>query len=452
MMRFTDESERQGRFRGLRTLCGDAEFASAVGQADAAAAQQIGDGGCGLAAVAAGGRDGEDEIAEREGGVRVGRFEALVHAPHTTLRRATRGFLCRTGSQWGVHVPFRDTCVRKRDTAARHAMNQKPRTRAVGLFSMAVLVSFFAGCAPLQNHPARKSPDRAYIAYWPPATDDHRLRLAVKDLIDMKGVVTTAGSHFFAKNNPPAARDAKCLAIARERNVQIVGKTNLAELALGVSGINTYFGTPRNRVAGRHRIIPGGSSSGSAVAIANGSADVAFGTDTGGSIRVPAACCGIAGLKTTFGLVSLEGVHSISPKYLDTVGPMAKDVAHLVQGMDLLQRGFAGKYAGAVAAKPSARSIRIGRLYVDGTDPRIDRAVDDILAARGFRVIVLDEEFKAQWEQAEKDGDTVASASGWLSDGQYFAKAGISALTKSVLALGAFQYKMFYPDALERRA
>ena len=234
--------------------------------------------------------------------------------------------------------------------------------------------------------------------------------------------------------------------------MQIVGKTNLAELALGVSGINSYFGTPRNRVAGRHRIIPGGSSSGSAVAIANGSADVAFGTDTGGSIRVPAACCGIAGLKTTFGLVSLKGVHSISPKYLDTVGPMAKDVAHLVQGMDLLQRGFAGKYEDAVAAKPSARSIRIGRLYVDGTDPRIDRAVDDILTARGFRVIVLDEEFKAQWEQAEKDGDTVASASGWLSDGQYFAKAGISALTKSVLALGAIQYKMFYPDALERRA
>ena len=318
--------------------------------------------------------------------------------------------------------------------------------------SMAMLVSFFTGCVPLQNHTARKSPDRAYIAYWPPAADDHRLRLAVKDLIDMKGVVTTAGSGFFAKKNEPAARDAKCLAIARERNVQIVGKTNLAELALGVSGINSYFGTPRNRVAGRQRIIPGGSSSGSAVAVANGSADVAFGTDTGGSIRVPAACCGIAGLKTTFGLVSLEGVHPISPKYLDTVGPMAKDVAHLVQGMDLLQRGFSGKYAGATAARPSARGIRIGRLYVDGTDPRIDRAVDDILAAKGFKVIVLDKTFKAQWERAEKDGDTVASASAWLSDGQYFGKPGVSALTKSILALGAIQYKTTYPAALKRQA
>jgi Asp-tRNA(Asn)/Glu-tRNA(Gln) amidotransferase A subunit family amidase len=234
--------------------------------------------------------------------------------------------------------------------------------------------------------------------------------------------------------------------------VKIVGKTNLAELALGVSGINSYFGTPRNRVAGKPKIIPGGSSSGSAVAVADGSADVAFGTDTGGSVRVPAACCGIAGLKTTFGLVSLKGVHPVSPKYLDTVGPMAKDVEHLVQGMDLLQRGFAGRYASAVAAKPSARGIRIGRLYVDGTDPKIDRAVDDILAAKGFKVVALDESFKAQWEQAEKDGNTVASASGWLSDGQYFGKSGISILTKAVLALGAIEFTTSYPAALKRRA
>jgi Asp-tRNA(Asn)/Glu-tRNA(Gln) amidotransferase A subunit family amidase len=331
-------------------------------------------------------------------------------------------------------------------------MKRKPRTGAICLISMTALVSLFTGCSNLQKHTAPGSPDRAYIAYWPPAADDHRLRLAVKDLIDMKGVVTTAGSGFFAKNNPPAARDAKCLEIARERNVKIVGKTNLAELALGVSGINSYFGTPRNRVAGKPKIIPGGSSSGSAVAVADGSADVAFGTDTGGSVRVPAACCGIAGLKTTFGLVSLKGVHPVSPKYLDTVGPMAKDMTHLVQGMDLLQRGFAGRYASAVAARPSARGIRIGRLYVDGTDPKIDRAVDDILAAKGFKVVVLDKTFKARWEQAEKDGNTIASASGWVSDGQYFGKSGISGLTKAVLALGAIEYKTSYPAAVKRRA
>ena len=331
-------------------------------------------------------------------------------------------------------------------------MDKKPRMIARCLLPVSFLASFFAGCAAPHNRAAHKSPGGAYIAYWPPARDDHRLRLAVKDLIDMKGVVTTAGSGYLAKNNPPAARDAKCLAIARERNVQIVGKTNLAELALGVSGINRYFGTPRNRVAGKQRIIPGGSSSGSAVAVANGSADIAFGTDTGGSIRVPAACCGILGLKTTFGLVPLDGVHPISPKYLDTVGPMAKDIPRLVQGMDLLQRGFAGKYAEATAARPSARDIRIGRLYVDGTDPKIDRAVDDVLAAKGFRVVALDKDFKAQWEQAEKDGNTVASASGWLSDRQFFGKSGVSALTKAVLALGAIQYSTNYSAALQRQA
>ena len=302
------------------------------------------------------------------------------------------------------------------------------------------------------NYAARHSPDRAYIAYWPPTGDHHSLRLAVKDLIDMKGLVTTAGSRYFAKNNQPAPRDAQCLAIARERNVQFVGKTNLAEFALGVSGINRYFGTPRNRVSSKDRIIPGGSSSGSAVAVANGSADVSFGTDTGGSIRVPAACCGILGLKTTFGLVSLDGVYPISPKYLDTVGPMAKDIPRLVQGMDLLQRGFAGRYRTAIAAKPSASGIRIGRLYVDGTDPKIDQAVDDVLVAKGFKTVVLNDTFKAKWEQAEKDGYTVASASGWLSDQQFFGKSGVSVLTNAVLALGAIQYKTNYSAALRRRA
>ena len=449
MMRFTDEITWWGKGRASG---GDTVLAALIGQSDATAAQQARDGGRSLVAAAAGGKNCEDQIPRRDVGMSVGSVEGLVHAPHTTLRRAVCVSLRGPVPEGAGHVPFPHTCVRKHNAAVRYAPIRKPRTGVIGLVPLAVLVSLFTGCSALQNHAARKSPDRAYITYWPPAAGDHRPRLAVKDLIDMKGVVTTAGSAFFAKNNPPAVRDAECLAIARERNVQIVGKTNLAELALGVSGINRYFGTPRNRVAGRHRLIPGGSSSGSAVAVANGSADIAFGTDTGGSIRVPAACCGILGLKTTFGLIPLRGVHPISPKYLDTVGPMAKDVAHLVQGMDLLQRGFAGKYAEAIAAKPSAHGIRIGRLYVDGTDPKIDRAVDDVLAAKGFKVVVLNKTFKAQWEQAEKDGNTIASASGWLSDGQYFGKSGISGLTDAVLALGAIEFNTRYPAALKRRA
>ena len=182
------------------------------------------------------------------------------------------------------------------------------------------------------------------------------MRLALKDRFHAKGVVTTAGSEYLSRNRPPAAHDAKCVAIARQRNVRIVGKTNLSEFAIAPSGINDYFGTPKNPYNGWHKLIgwrkliPGGSSSGSAEAVADGLADVAFGTDTAGSVRVPAACSGIVGLKTTFGLVSLEGVFPVEPEHLDTVGPMAKNVANVVRGMDLLQNGFAARYEAAVAA------------------------------------------------------------------------------------------------------
>jgi amidase len=81
--------------------------------------------------------------------------------------------------------------------------------------------------------------------------------------------------------------------------------------------------------------------------------------------------------------------------HLDTVGPMAKDVTHLVEGMDLLQTGFAARYVKAVAARSSANEIKIGRLYLDGTDPAIDKALDAALSAKHFRVVVLDKTFKA---------------------------------------------------------
>src|SRR6185295_2041736 len=236
-------------------------------------------------------------------------------------------------------------------------------------------VTWLNGCAIPNARPESSTRDKAFIEYWPPSSDSKKLRLAVKDLIDMKGVVTTGGSEFLAKHASPAKRDAKCLAIARQSGVQFVGKTNLSELAVAVSGMNAYYGTPRNPLdRGR---IPGGSSSGSAVAVANDEADVAFGTDTAGSIRVPAACCGVVGLKTTFGLVPIDGVYPIAPNELDTIGPLAKDIAGAVRGMDLLQGGFSGRYQEAVAAKPSAKGLRVGRIYVEGTNPVVDRAVDD---------------------------------------------------------------------------
>lgn len=315
-----------------------------------------------------------------------------------------------------------------------------------------LLMGVFNGCSTPPRRLASDTRDHAFIAYWPPSEKSKGLRLAVKDLIDMKGVVTTAGSEFLAKNSPPAARDARCLAIARQRKVQFVGKTNTTEMAVAVSGINEYFGTPRNPLSRRRKLIPGGSSSGSAVAVATGMADVAFGTDTAGSIRIPAACCGIVGLKTTFGLVPLDGVYPIAPNHLDTVGPMARDVAGVVQGMDLLQSGFAAQYRRAVTARPSAQGIRIGRLYLTGTNRKVDRAVDEALAAAQFEVVVLDRAFQKKWVQAQADATTVAAANAWLYDQKFRNESGVTLRTKAIIALGAIQYKTTYRDALRRQA
>ena len=339
------------------------------------------------------------------------------------------------------------------------------------------------GCAILGNRGASATRDHTFIAYWPAPETGGRLRLAVKDNIDMKGVVTTAGSEYVSQNSAPAARDAACLVIARQRNVQIVGKTNLSEFAVSPSGINDYFGTPKSPFSRWwFRYIPGGSSSGSAAAITGGLADVALGTDTTGSIRTPAACSGIVGLKTTFGLVPLKGVFPIDAEHLDTVGPMGKDIAHVVEGMNLLQNGFAEKYRAAVAAKPSAPQIKIGRLFLGdtrpgrrliggkgvgklfldvanpaglllgGTDPRIDKAVDETLASRQFEVVPLDEDFKAKWLQAQKDANVVAAAGAWISDHKYQSETGVSARTKSVILLGGVLHKAAYRRALQRQA
>ena len=203
-------------------------------------------------------------------------------------------------------------------------------------------------------------------------------RVAVKDLIDMAGLPTTAGSRPVADTARPAERDAACLAGLRTAldagRARFAGKTNLHELAYGISGINAAFGTPVNPLDPRR--MPGGSSSGSGTAVAAGEADIAYGTDTGGSIRIPAACCGITGLKTTWGRIPLAGVRPLAPG-LDTVGPMARDVAGVIAGMTLLEPGF-------TVASASPRSV--GVLAIDA-DPRITAAIDDALRTAEFDVV-----------------------------------------------------------------
>jgi len=161
-------------------------------------------------------------------------------------------------------------------------MDTKDRCRSSprSLWAAFPIIALLSGCVTPLNHEASVTRNDAFIAYWPPPKGTSDTRLAVKDLIDLRGEVTTAGSEYFKKRGTPATRDAACMAIARNRDVLVVGKTNLDEFAVGVTGMNEYFGIPRNRLSRRRNLIPGGSSSGSAVAVQSGMADVAFGTDS----------------------------------------------------------------------------------------------------------------------------------------------------------------------------
>jgi amidase len=264
------------------------------------------------------------------------------------------------------------------------------------------------------------------------------VRLAVKDLIDMEGELTTAGCRAVAERARPAARDAACLAGARAVGARIVGRTNLHELALGVTGINPWYGTPVNPIDPTR--VPGGSSSGSAVAVATGEADVAFGSDTGGSVRIPSACCGTAGLKTTWGRIPLDGVWPLSPSF-DTVGPMARDVGGLVTGMQLLEPGFSLGDAGA----RTTDAIEVARLPVEA-DPAITAAIDRTLAAVGWRCRELE---VPGWDAALTQAGLLLVVEAWHSDRSLVQDdpEGIGADVRSRLQIGAS-----FDDAVVRAA
>ena len=241
-------------------------------------------------------------------------------------------------------------------------------------------------------------------------------RVAVKDLIDMAGLPTTSGSKVIAARAAaePARVDAACLAGTRAAEVAgrvvIVGKTNMHELAFGVTGINPWFGTPTNPFDGR--LVPGGSSSGSATAVATGQADIAYGSDTGGSIRIPAACCGVVGLKTTFGRVPLIGVLPLAPS-LDTVGPMAATVAGVIEGMRLLEPGF--------DPGPAVEGRTIGRVRPPAEE-WVDEAIDTALRAAGFEVVELP---LPGWDATTEATAAVLGAEAWsTNEGLWRAHAG----------------------------
>jgi aspartyl-tRNA(Asn)/glutamyl-tRNA(Gln) amidotransferase subunit A len=205
----------------------------------------------------------------------------------------------------------------------------------------------------------------------------HGQPVAVKDLVDMAGVVTAAGSPKLAAHR--AARDADVVERLRAAGMVIVGKTRTHEFAYGVQTPGTVNPWDEARIAG-------GSSGGSAAAVAAGMVDYAIGTDTAGSIRIPAACCGVVGLKPTYGTVPATGVFPLSWS-CDHVGPITAGVAEA----GLLLEVLSGVPAVAPASAPPA-PLRLGRLAGDEL-AMVDAAVDDVvdgfcarLEAEGARI------------------------------------------------------------------
>ena len=144
----------------------------------------------------------------------------------------------------------------------------------------------------------------------------HGIPLSLKDIIDLAGTPTTAASRL--RDGHRAVADAPVTARLRAAGAIVVGKCNLHEFAFGTTGEESAYGPTRNPHAPEH--VPGGSSSGSAVSVAAGMALASVGTDTGGSIRIPASCCGVVGLKPSHGEVSAAGIVPLAPS-LDHVGP-----------------------------------------------------------------------------------------------------------------------------------
>jgi aspartyl-tRNA(Asn)/glutamyl-tRNA(Gln) amidotransferase subunit A len=193
--------------------------------------------------------------------------------------------------------------------------------------------------------------------------------VAVKDLLDTAGLTTTYGSALFADHVP--AVSAHVVQLLEADGFAVAGKTNLHEFAYGISSQNGHYGTVPNPVApGR---LAGGSSGGSAAAIAAGDVELALGSDSAGSIRIPAAWCGNVGFKPTYGLVSVEGCFPLAPSY-DVVGPMASSVDGCERLLQALARGF------DPVELESLEELEVGVAWLDRADPLVRERVSEAAA------------------------------------------------------------------------
>ena len=206
------------------------------------------------------------------------------------------------------------------------------------------------------------------------------LPISIKDLVLTRDALTTCGSRIFGEGLP-AGRDAPMIKNLRRAGAAIIGKNNLHEIALGVTTVNEHFGPARNPHDPRR--VAGGSSGGSAVAVAAGMGLASIGSDTRGSIRIPAAWCGIVGLKPTYGLVSTEDVLPLAPS-LDHLGPMTRRVEDcaLLLGAMVGRRSLTERLLEAVDRKPKRLRVAVCEFFLRAADPavvaRVERAIDEI--------------------------------------------------------------------------
>src|SRR6201993_4613189 len=212
------------------------------------------------------------------------------------------------------------------------------------------------------------------------------LPVSLKDLFDVAGEPPFAGSKAL-DDTPPAARDAPVVSRLRAAGAVLIGRTNMTEFAFSGVGINPHYGTPGNPYD--RRLIPGGSSSGAAVSVSDGGAVVAIGTDTGGSVRIPAALCGIVGFKPTQKRIPRDGVIPLSTT-LDSIGPLANSVACCAVA-DAIMAGEAPIVPPAI----SVDALRLGvpQTYVlDGLEAQVATAFANactMLSRAGARIIDL---------------------------------------------------------------
>lgn len=197
--------------------------------------------------------------------------------------------------------------------------------------------------------------------------------ISVKDIVLTTEAPTTAGSRIFGAGLV-AERDAPVVRRLRRAGAIIIGKTNLHEVALGVTSANEHFGPVRNPHDPER--VAGGSSGGSAVAVATGMGPLSVGSDTRGSIRIPAACCGVTGLKPTRGLVSTDGVVPLSPS-LDHVGPIAQTAAECALMLEVMAgTRYAGRFVRAARQSVKGMKVGVSEFHLRDLDSTVRKPVD----------------------------------------------------------------------------